>query len=141
MKKIIVSLLLIAGIAGTASAKLHYKVRHTKTTHIPYALNPAIDHSYDKAYSAQWANQATSPAPDANFALASDADLQPNMRGKTYYYSLQNFTKRGYYQVTMNAPYLGQDAPSYDGAANNAYRNLRLNSGQEPPILDAKVRR
>jgi len=141
MKKIIVSLLMIAGIAGTASAKLHYKVHHTRTSHIPYALNPAIDHRYDKAYSAQWSNQAASPAPGANFALASDADLQPNMHGKTYYYSLQNFTKRGYYQVTMNAPYLGQDAPSYDGAANNAYRNLTLNNGSEPALLEPKVRR
>jgi hypothetical protein len=129
MKKIIVSILMIGGFMIPASAKIKAK---KKASHIPYYQNPVIDHSYDKAYSAQWAYAAKSPAPDADFRIGAVNYLSPALRGKTYYYSLENFTLYGAYPVSMNAPYQGKDAPSYDGADRNAYRNIRANNESEP---------
>lgn len=134
MKKVIVSILMIGGLIIPASAKIKAKAKAKASGHVPYALNPNIDHSKDVAYSAQWADQAQSPAPDANFRMdvAAAEYTSPALRGKTYYYSLSNYTLYGSYPVSMNAPYMGKDAPSYDGAAKNAYRNLRANNESEP---------
>jgi hypothetical protein len=140
MKKVIVSILMIGSLAIPASAKM--KSRATKANgQVPYALNPNIDHSKDVAYSSQWEGQAQSPAPDAEFRLgvAQAQYTSPALRGKTYSYSLNNYTLYGSYPVSMNAPYLGMDAPSYDGAARNAYRNMRANNESEPlPANDGK---
>ena len=124
---------MIGSIAIPATAKIKAKAK--KSGHIPYALNPAIDHSKDVAYSAHWADQAQSPAPDADFSAngaASPSFVYPSAYGKTQYYTLKNFTLYASQPVSMNAPYMGGDAPSYDGAANNAYRNMRANNESEP---------
>lgn len=132
MKKVIVGVLMIAGIAGTANAKMKAKAK-APASKTPYALNEDIDHSKDGAYSAKWADQAQSPAPDADFSIGANIQSSAPLVNRTYYYGypLNNVTKYGYYPVSMNAPYLGQDAPSYDGAARNAYRNLRANNESE----------
>ena len=129
---------MIGTLAIPAAAKIKAKAK--KSGHIPYALNPVIDHSKDVAYSAHWADQAQSPPRDVDFSINainnsanSTANLIPRgVYGKTYYYNLNNFTLYGSYPVSMNAPYLGGDAPSYDGAAKNAYRNMRANNESEP---------
>lgn len=133
MKKILISCLMIGAFALPASAKS--KVKSSSSGHIPYMENPNIDHSKDVAYSAQWADQAVSPAPEADFRLGAVPSISPSLYGKTYYYTLENFTYYGSYPVSMNAPYQGKDAPSYDGADRNAYRNMRANNESEklPP--------
>jgi hypothetical protein len=140
MKKILVSILMIGTIAIPATAKIKAKAKNSG--HIPYALNPVIDHSKDVAYSAQWADQAQSPAPDADFSAngnTAPAYTSPGVYGGTQYYTLKNFTLYAAHPVSMNAPYLGGDAPSYDGAAKNAYRNMRANNESEPlPANDGK---
>jgi len=130
MKKIIVSILMIGAFAIPASAKIKSKVK--KTGHIPYHENPAIDHSKDVAYSAQWAHEAQSPAPNVDFSVDATQPVTPYLTGRTTYYGLKNFTLHGAFPVSMNAPYLGMDAPSYDGADKNAYRNMRANNESEP---------
>ena len=132
MKKVIVSILMIAGLAGTANAKMKAKAKKA-TGHVPYALNQNIDHSKDVAYSAQWADGITSPASDADFRMGAAPALSRALLGKTYHYAYpqNNYTLYGAYQVSMNAPYMGQDAPSYDGAVKNAYRNMRANNESE----------
>ena len=141
MKKILVSILMIGSLAIPATAKIKAKAKKAGG-HVPYALNPVIDHSKDVAYSAHWAHEAQSPAPDADFS----ADAKPaipytaaGVYGKTQYYTLKNFTLYAAHPVSMNAPYEGGDAPSYDGAAKNAYRNMRANNESEPlPANDGK---
>ena len=138
MKKVIVSILMIGALAIPASAKMKSKATRANG-HVPYALNQGIDHSKDVAYSAQWADQAQSPAPDAEFVIGNDQPVSPAKPGRTTYYSLKNFTLYGSYPVSMNAPYQGSDAPSYDGATKNAYRNIRANNESEPlPANDGK---
>lgn len=133
MKKVIVSILMIAGIAGTADAKMKAKAKKP-AGQVPYSQNVGIDHSKDGAFSEKWAGQAQSPAPDANFAMGANQQAAPMLPGRTNYYGypLTGVTKYGNYPVSMNAPYQGQDAPSYDGAAKNAYRNMRANNESEP---------
>jgi hypothetical protein len=133
MKRTIVSILLLAGLVSPAAAKMKSKAKNSG--HIPYALNPNIDHSKDVAYSAAWAHKAVSPSPDANFAVTNIEALPTAMPGKTYFYSygLNGFTLYGRYaQVRMNAPYMGMDAPSWDGPEKNKYRNMRANNESEP---------
>ena len=132
MKKVIVSILMIGGLVIPASARMKAKAK--KAGNVPYAENQAIDHSKDVAYSAQWADQAISPAQDADFRMGAEQSINPAVVvGRTYYYSypLSNYTLYSSQPVTMNAPYMGQDAPSYDGAARNAYRNIRANNESE----------
>ena len=130
MKKILISCLMIGAFALPASAKSKAKAKNTG--HVPYAENPVIDHSKDVAFSANWADQAVSPARNADFRMDAVPVESPALYGKTYFYTLENFTFYGAYPVSMNAPYLGKDAPSYDGAAKNAYRNMRANNESEP---------
>lgn len=137
MKKILISCLMIGAFALPASAKSKAKPRNTG--HIPYAENPFIDHSKDVAYSAHWADKAVSPAPDADFRMDAVPVESPALYGKTYHYTLENFTFYGSYPVSMNAPYQGKDAPSYDGADRNAYRNMRANNeSEELPSNDGR---
>jgi hypothetical protein len=132
MKKILVSILMIGSLAIPASAKIKSKAKKS-SGHIPYALNPAIDHSKDVAYSAHWADQAQSPAPDAKFSVGpNDAAYISPLLGKTYYYNLKNFTYYAAYPVSMNGPYQGKDAPSFDGVIKNKYRNMRASNESEP---------
>ncbi len=123
MKKLIVSLLFIGAAAIPAQAASKMKAKGQRAN---------IDHSKDVALSAQWADQAVSPQRDADFTIGSGTAARPYVMGKTMYYGLNNFTLHGATAVNMNAPYEGGDAPSYDGAARNAYRNMRANNESEP---------
>lgn len=94
------------------------------------------DHSYDGALSTNWSGQSQSPAPSVVRVSSS-----PNVRTwggmRDRHYDLNNFTVRERHAASMNAPYNGYDAPSYDGAAKNKYRNMRANNESEPlPPLD-----
>ena len=122
MKKILasLSLIIVASIPASAASK------------IKRANNAHIDRSMDEAYSAKWAHKAQSPEPQADFTIGTGNAYRPYMSGKTLYYGLSNFTLHGATAVHMNAPYQGGDAPSYDGAARNAYRNMRANNESEP---------
>jgi hypothetical protein len=121
MKKLLVSLMLLSTAAISASAASKMKKNN----------GVQIDRSKDHAYSANWAHKAQSPDPDVSFQLGSGTAYRPYMQGKTLYYGLSNFTLYGATAVNMNGPYLGADAPSYDGAAKNAYRNMRANNESE----------
>jgi hypothetical protein len=139
MKKILICGLMIGALALPATAKTKAKAR---TGHIPYMENPNIDHSKDVAYSANWADQAVSPSPSADFRMGAVPVESPALYGKTYFYTLENFTLYGSYPVSMNAPYQGKDAPSYDGANRNAYRNMRANNESEPlPPNDGETKK
>jgi hypothetical protein len=121
MKKLLVGLLFLSTASISASAASKMK----KTNGV------RIDHSKDHAYSANWADEAQSPAPGTTFQLGTSSAYHPYMQGKTMYYGLSNFTLHGATAANMRGPYLGQDAPSYDGAAKNAYRNMRANNESE----------
>ncbi len=132
MKKLIVSLLLIGAAAIPASAASKMKSK---------AHRADVDHSHDQAYSAQWANQAVSPTPDADFSVGAANAARPYLMGQTMYYGLNNFTLIGTTAAAMNAPYQGGYAPSWDGPAKNAYRNMRANNESEPlPANDGSSR-
>lgn len=132
MKKVLVAIMMVAGFAGTINAKVKSKTKAVKG-HIPYAQNENIDHSKDVAYSAQWADQAVSPAPDADFSMMSPVNTQA-VSGRTAYYGypLANFTRHGYEKAAMNAAYKGEYSPSWDGPAKNNYRNIRANNTSAP---------
>ena len=130
MKKIIVVLIMLAGFAGTANAKVKSKSKKQ----VPYAQNPAIDHSKDIAYSAQWVDKAVSPAPNADFSMDLPVYI-PAITGRTFYYGypLANFTRYGNRkQVSMNAAYQGDFSPAWDGPLKNEYRNRRANNTTIP---------
>ena len=134
MKRTLVSILLLAGLVSPAAAKMKSKATRN-SGHIPYMQNPNIDHTKDVAYSARWADRAVSPAPDASFVIGATYYPTSSLRGKTYFYSynLDGYTLYGRYaQVRMNAPYMGMDAPSWDGPEKNKYRNMRANNESEP---------
>ncbi len=131
MKKLIVSLLLIGAAAIPASAASKMKAKHSAN----------IDRSHDRAYSADWAGQATSPAPDADFTVGSGKAYRPYLMGQTMYYGLNNFTLYGATAASMNAQYQGAASPAWDGPAKNAYRNMRANNESEPlPANDGSRR-
>jgi len=116
MKKILVSLMLLSTAAFTANAASKTKVKD----------QPAhIDHSMDQAYSARWASEARPPAPGTDFSLADGYVTGSYLKGQTWYYGLNNFTVHGVMAVSMDAPYNGHDAPSWDGPEANNYRNTR----------------
>jgi hypothetical protein len=137
MKKILVSLLLIGAAAfqADAASKTKVKARHNRQ---PFY----IDHSYDVAYSSRWADQAKSPDPDADFTIGNGNAYRQFMKGGTTYYGLRNFTVHGIMAVSMNAPYEGHDAPSWDGPVRNNYRNIRAYNESEPlPSNDGRITR
>ncbi|MBS1614665.1 MAG: hypothetical protein JST06_00945 [Bacteroidetes bacterium] len=119
MKKVMISLLLLGAtaVAANAASKTEKMHRH----HI------RIDHSKDMAYSAAWAKDAQPPADDANFSLGDDYTTGRYRKGKTWYYGLHNVTVHSAVATTMNAPYLGEPAPSWEGPALDNYRNMRIN--------------
>ncbi len=92
------------------------------------------DHSYDKAYSGgrpQKAAITNSPGNiDEAYVRPSDAWKPVITRTRDDAYSMNDYT---FYGRNSNPnPYNGDDAPSYDGAAKNAYRNMRANNDSEP---------
>ena len=122
------SMLLAAGFSVPALAQSNNR---NSTGECP--AQTCTDHSYDHAYSAKWAGQAQSPAPGTVVRLNS----QPNIRTwggmRDRHYNMEDFTVRGRYRnANMSSPYRGEDAPSYDGPARNAYRNIRANNTSEP---------
>lgn len=133
MKKIIAAVLMIAGFATAAEAKLKAKA---KSAHVPYAQNTTIDHRYDGAASDAWAHQAQSPDPNVSFAM----DRVPStgtggaVAGRTFFYAypLSNYTLYGTQPASMTAAYEGQYAPSWDGPVRNRARNLRAYNESEP---------
>lgn len=137
MKKILVSLLFIsaATFQANAASKTKAKARHQG--------QPAyIDHSYDEAFSSRWADRAQSPAPGADFTIGKGTAYGPFLHGRTNYYGLNNYTIYGATAVSMNAPYEGHDAPSWDGPIRNNYRNIRAYNTSEPlPPNDGTIRR
>ncbi|MEO6831421.1 MAG: hypothetical protein ABI378_04045 [Chitinophagaceae bacterium] len=132
MKKIIVAVMMVAGFAGTVNAKVRSKVKAVKR-HIPYAQNPNIDHSKDVAYSAQWASEAVSPSPNADFDAVQPVNTTATT-GRTinYKHPLANFTRYGSHHASMNAAYQGKNAPSWEGPVKNEYRNRRANNTSAP---------
>lgn len=124
MKKMMMSLLTATLLAVPAMAQ-------SNGTRGVCPANSCTDHSYDEAYSARWADQAQSPRSSVVRVSSS-----PNVRTwggmRDRHYTLNDFTVRERYPASMNAPYNGADAPSYDGAAKNMYRNMRANNTSEP---------
>ena len=84
---------------------------------------------------------AVSPAPGTHFFLDPSYVEGPYMRGGNRYYGLRNFTLHGVMAVSMNAPYEGHDAPSWDGPVRNEYRNRRAYNESEPLPSNAGSRR
>jgi hypothetical protein len=116
MKKIILSLMFLSTAAVVANAASKTK---------PKDQPARIDHSMDQAYSARWADEARPPAPNADFSMDNAYITGSYLKGQTWYYGLNNFTVHGIMAVSMNAPYNGHDAPSWDGPIKNEYRNMR----------------
>lgn len=144
MKKILLAAALLAFIGQPAFAKGGKKKQQDK----PCYFNTCTDHSMDEAYSARWAHEAKSPAPGARVASVSQSGKSSYAGYVTTYYAfpgqeLPNVTVRdtrrsGYVRPS---PYMGDDAPSYDGAAKNEYRNMNVANGYDPiPPNNGKVR-
>lgn len=133
MKKIIAAVLMIAGFATAAEAKMKAKA---KSKHTPYAQNTAIDHRYDGAASDAWAHLAQSPDPNVSFALGALPTSQggTSTAGRTYFYAypLSNYTLYGTQPASMTAAYEGRFAPSWDGPIRNRARNVRAYNESEP---------
>ncbi len=141
MKKIIAAVLMIAGFATAAEAKMKAK---SKTRQVPYAQNPAIDHRYDGAASDIWAYKAQSPAPDVSFTMgALPTQGAGNVAGRTFFYAypLSNYTLYGSQPASMTAAYEGRFAPSWDGPIRNRARNLRAYNDSEPLPSNAGSKR
>ena len=136
MKKILMAAALFAFIGQPAFAKGDKKNQKDQQ---PCYFNTCTDHSLDEAYSARWADQAQSPAPGAKVYSAAQSGKSAYAGYRTTYYSfpgqeLPNVTvrdtrKSGYVRPSA---YMGDDAPSYDGAATNAYRNMNVANTVDP---------
>lgn len=98
------------------------------------------DHSYDHAYT-----PAAADNPVNNGVGLSNREMLParssqawtpvTTRTRDDAYSMNDYIFYGRYRSNGNVvpnPYNGDDAPSYDGAAKNAYRNMRANNESEP---------
>lgn len=97
------------------------------------------DHSYDKAFSADARNMnyRSSTARNARkieipAARPSEIWTPAPTRNRDDAYSMSNYTIYSRQYKDNPDPYNGDDAPSYDGAAKNAYRNMRANNESEP---------
>jgi hypothetical protein len=131
MKKILAAVLMIAGFATAAEAKMKAKAK----SGVSYYQNTNIDHRYDGAASDVWAYKAQSPAPGVNFAAgAMPTQGGGTVAGRTFFYAypLSNFTKYGTQAASMTAAYDGQYAPSWDGPERNRARNIRAYNESEP---------
>jgi hypothetical protein len=98
------------------------------------------DHTYDRAYSAGWnTERSTKPLARSRRMVIPAAEpnrtwtpAQSTVRLRDDAYSMSNYTIYGRNRSTAPDPYNGDDAPSYDGAAKNAYRNMRANNDSAP---------
>ncbi len=105
-------------------------VETTEKKNCPAAT--CTDHSYDKAYTGGWkvrSSAVTTRRVELPAAQPSEAWTPAPARLKDDAYSMSNYT---IYGRTAPDPYHGDDAPSYDGAARNAYRNMRANNESAP---------
>lgn len=108
------------------------------------------DHSYDEAYSARkWHNipseKTTAPARNPlmvdRYYGPPRIDAGPTAPAYPGTYTLSNYTFYGHSWTGVQRPsaYEGDDAPTYDGAALNAYRNMRyLNVSERLPSNNGK---
>lgn len=95
------------------------------------------DHSYDQAYSA---GRPSAAKRDMNRGKAttisttnrSNVWTPAPTRLRDDAYSMNDYTFYGRTYKTNPDPYQGDDAPSYDGPAKNAYRNMRANNESAP---------
>lgn len=135
MKKILLAAAFFAFVGQPAFAKGGKKAKSDK----PCYFNTCTDHSFDEAYSARWAHEAESPAPGTHAYSASQSGKSSYAGYATTYYAfpgqeLPNVTVRdtrntGYLRPS---PYMGDDAPSYDGPAKNEYRNMNVANTYDP---------
>jgi len=100
------------------------------------------DHSYDRAYSAGWSTESRTGNRSSTARRMNIPEAQPTqawtpapttvpVKLRDDSYSMSNYTIYGRNSAAPN-PYNGDDAPSYDGAAKNAYRNMRANNESAP---------
>lgn len=144
MKKMLIAAALLAFIGQPAFAKGGNKKQQNK----PCYFNTCTDHSFDEAYSARWADQAQSPAPGAHAYSAAQSSKSSYAGYATTYYAfpgqeLPNVTVRDTRQSghVRPSPYMGDDAPSYDGAAKNEYRNMNVANTYDPiPPSNGRVK-
>lgn len=115
------------------------------TPNMEWAENPSkkscpaarcTDHSFDEAYNVSNGAPASSDQAMQSEVVANQRTWTPvTTRTRDDAYSMNDFTFYGRYNKAGNGapnPYSGDDAPSYDGAAKNAYRNIRANNDSEP---------
>jgi hypothetical protein len=131
MKKILIAALLLGWMAVPASAQGVKKMK--QKGNCPAAT--CTDHSLDNAYSPEWNKALKMPSSEEVTATT------PAQRKNTWtqpvngpYYNLKNYTVYGHAPTGISRPsaYYGDDAPTYDGAQKNAYRNMRVNNTSQP---------
>lgn len=132
MKKILIGALLLGWMAAPASAQGVKKMKHHKKSK---ANTTYTDHSLDIAYSPEWYAALNAERNDEEVSLSESRRPQSirNRGAINTTYTLRNYTVYGHSSGRPRpSAYEGDDAPTYDGAAKNAYRNLRANNTSEP---------
>lgn len=132
MKKILIGALLLGWMAAPASAQGINKMKQHKKSK---ANTTHTDHSLDVAYSPEWYAALRAESSEDEVSI-NESRRQQSIRTRPAIntsYTLKNYTVYGNSSGRARpSAYEGDDAPTYDGAAKNAYRNLRANNSSEP---------